>query len=165
MTTDAAKLAWAAGLFEGEGCVTLTKRRAPQSPTAVAVLTSTDLDVVESFRTAVGLGSIRALKQRQSHHKQAWEWRIQSFHNVNKLFQLLAPWLHERRTKRFKWVLAECAQGAAHNRPFKCVETGEIFHSQQQAADKLGIKHYQISSVLTGRLKSAHKKQYHFCYV
>lgn len=55
------EIAWAAGLFEGEGsfCAYKAKRAAGFSFYPRAQLASTDHDVIKRFQEAVGLGKIR----------------------------------------------------------------------------------------------------------
>ena len=86
-------LAWAAGLFEGEGSVFLVKS------TPALSLTSTDLDVVERFKAIVGVGCIRARKHRPE-HKLPHEWRIGNFHDIQAVIAMLWRWLGARRRAR-----------------------------------------------------------------
>ncbi len=59
---DAGAAAWAAGLFEGEGCIYLKKHNRPGRGTHDRRLyvTSTDLDVLQRFRSIVACGAIYA---------------------------------------------------------------------------------------------------------
>lgn len=99
-------IAWAAGLFEGEGCFTLTRsgnRRYPR-----ATLNSTDPDILRRFHEIVGVGSIYLsnAKDRPTHYKQQEAWVAHGIENVRKVAQMFAPYLGERRTARLEELLA-----------------------------------------------------------
>ena len=94
------EIAWAAGLFEGEGCFSYSQRRARAS------MSLTDLDVLERFQRVVGCGAIGiANKGWRPHHKQAWQWWGNGDDFV-KVLALLEPWLCERRRATGQRVLA-----------------------------------------------------------
>lgn len=101
---DKEQISWAAGLFEGEGCFTLTRGttdgRTYQHPKAE--LNSTDQDVVERFSAIVGVGHVRKLTfdRRGEHYKPQWSWSIGGHQGVQQVVALLWPWLCERRRAR-----------------------------------------------------------------
>lgn len=68
-------LAWAAGLFEGEGCVGLQKKPGGRHLVLLQVA-STDRDVLERFMAITGTGTLFARKKEKSHHKQCWVWKV-----------------------------------------------------------------------------------------
>ena len=87
------EIAWAAGLFEGEGTFSFSQQRARAS------MASTDIDVLERFRGIVGVGGIGAVSPRKPHHKPAWQWWANGA-DAEAVFNAFAPWLGERRRKR-----------------------------------------------------------------
>lgn len=92
-------VAWAAGLFEGEGCLTI---RGPWKSAALS-LSSTDLDVLERFREVVGEGSIIGPDVRGS-NKPIWRWHVQGAAEVLVVIRLLEPYFGERRKARAEEV-------------------------------------------------------------
>lgn len=93
------ELAWAAGLFEGEGCI-LADEKAPRGrPRVRLYLSSTDLDVVKRFQRILGVGSIRPHSRPEPQYKDLWAWQI-SGKAVEAPLRALLPWLAERRTAR-----------------------------------------------------------------
>lgn len=94
----ATDIAWAGGLFEGEGCIALL--RFTRRTGLALIVTSTDVDVLERFQEIVGCGSItaKAQRNRRPHHKQVYEWRIAGRCDVDRVANLLWPHLGERRT-------------------------------------------------------------------
>lgn len=97
------EIAWAAGLFEGEGNLTITTTHCN------AGLVTTDKDVLERFRTIVGFGSIyhRTEPSRPSHYKPQWLWRATSARDTLALIELFRPWFGERRSARADEVWAQ----------------------------------------------------------
>lgn len=120
------EIAWAAGLFEGEGCFD----HSPSGGNAHrprATMSLTDRDVLERFMRAVGAGSMGPSKQRAAHHKEAWQWWTSEdeFHVV---YALLKPWLSPRRIAAAEAALAaRAAHIASSVSPRACVCCGEVF--------------------------------------
>lgn len=115
MPPSQSSVAWAAGLFEGEGCFT-QHRSSPQRRdgvkpvSAVATLVMTDEDVVRRFHSVVGVGVVRperrSLKNRR--WKDVWVWQGAGFENTQHIVTLFWPWLGSRRRARAAQVLKEC---------------------------------------------------------
>lgn len=105
-------LAWAAGLFEGEG--SFVQRGAPHLWTLC--LSSTDEDVVRTFHRVVGIGKIygpygynNGTGRRREHHKQYWKWAVSDRRGIEVLADTLGPYLLHRRWERMN----ECLDGIA----------------------------------------------------
>lgn len=94
------QLAWAAGLFEGEGWFTL-HRGAP-----VAAISMTDRDVVERFRDVVGWGNVFSV-DKGTGHKRQWRSVVTGRDKVRRFGELVGPWLGDRRRAQLVRVLAE----------------------------------------------------------
>lgn len=99
-------IAWAAGLFEGEGCIHLNSQRY-----LWVSLASTDQDVLERFCRIVGVGSARPKKKARPHHKPSWQWQVTGGKGVHVL-RMLLPELGERRGAAAKDALARGAYRA-----------------------------------------------------
>lgn len=70
---------WALGLFEGEGCLTLSNGR-PRIK-----LNSTDEDVVNCFHRIVDVGQVREDRSQEKHgYKRQWEWYAASRYDVGE---------------------------------------------------------------------------------
>lgn len=96
---------WAAGLFEGEGSISLARSRNRIYPRLV--LASTDEDVVRRFHETIGVGYVNGpYKQaNRPHTKPTWRWEAFGT-SARKALPLLLPFLGERRTARANEVLA-----------------------------------------------------------
>ena len=103
------EVAWAAGLFEGEGCLTSSKGRR-----IVATMVTTDRDVLDRFFAVVGLGVIeknpRLPRQSSLAKKPQWVWKATSHQSVQALVAAFWDFLGERRKARAADVLRAAAQ-------------------------------------------------------
>lgn len=102
--------AWAAGLFEGEGCFFLMRPKRKNGrgfyEYPSASLKMTDEDVVRCFHKIVGFGAVSFVNRKKAGYKDAWCWYCYGFKHTGKLFEMLAPFLGTRRLAAGKKVLA-----------------------------------------------------------
>jgi hypothetical protein len=105
--------AWAAGLFEGEGCVYYERRKSANHRTRVCLaLRITDKDVIDHFVRVVGVGNCTQVKHHRTwkpHWKEAWDWRLTNFGGILMLEQQFRPWLGERRSAKFLEAITKYA--------------------------------------------------------
>lgn len=104
------KLAWAAGLFEGEGCFSSWETKERNRKLYLhSTLSSTDEDVVKTFQHTIGFGNISGPHAKSNKAGKAmkpfWRWRACSFEHNQALIALLWPWLHYRRREKAKEIL------------------------------------------------------------
>jgi hypothetical protein len=93
----AEEIAWAAGLFEGEGCFTHAHGLVN------ARLQMTDLDILERFGRIAGVGYIYGPYEYEGGRAQRGSlagcgWRTAM--TAQEVVRLLAPWLGDRRLRR-----------------------------------------------------------------
>lgn len=114
MATEA-EIAWAAGLFEGEGCISFNGRGSYMPKMQI---TMSDRDVLERFLEIVACGSILEKPfQRAPHHKRQWSWRAHGT-IAHGVFLALRPWLHQRRQARGDEVFTHLSgKGPGGHRP------------------------------------------------
>jgi hypothetical protein len=92
------EIAWAAGLFEGEGCITLSGK-------AVAVrLVNTDEEVVQRFAEVIGFGTVYGPYSRQYEsdgwkRRPRWVW-VGLNEDAYEALALMGRWLSARRLAR-----------------------------------------------------------------
>jgi len=108
---DLADLAWAAGLFEGEGSMSVSRIEdkryiTGESFKGSARLTMTDLDVVERFHAIVGLGQVNGPYQR-GEYQPIWVWNTARFEHVQALIAMFWNHFGERRRARAELLLRE----------------------------------------------------------
>jgi hypothetical protein len=95
--TQKERVAWAAGIFEGEGCVTEMGGR------FALVVKNTDEWVVRRFHAILGLGQVygpyRNSEKDGHRRKPFWSWMAYEDDAFDAM-QLLATWLSKRRLGR-----------------------------------------------------------------
>lgn len=95
-------LAWAAGLFEGEGSLGLTaiKNRA-NSIKVSAVICMTDKDIIERFTAVMGFGVMKGpYKSSYPTGKLRYTWEVQSQPDVLRVIEMFLPFFGERRKEK-----------------------------------------------------------------
>lgn len=95
-----AEIAWAAGLYEGEGTVGLT------SSGIQVALKMCDEDVVRRWGQAVGFGKFYGPHQYKGCKKPQCEWRVCTGDQVVALLEAFRPWLGKRRIEQLEKMIA-----------------------------------------------------------
>jgi hypothetical protein len=88
-------LAWAAGLFEGEGYVEHRPNGCGRTTRGLG-LAMTDLDVVERFQKVVGVGAVRG-PYTNRRNKPLYVWKVGRWGDVEPLARQLLPLMGARR--------------------------------------------------------------------
>jgi hypothetical protein len=109
------EIAWAAGLFEGEGSFTM--QRSPRTradgsqviyKAPKACMEMTDGDTVRAFYDVVGVGYVTGpLPARGLGSKERWFWEAAGFTRFTIVVNLLSPWLQSRRLKQIADITQE----------------------------------------------------------
>jgi hypothetical protein len=107
MGIDTRELAWAAGPFEGEGCITHKGHKGNPSRYPTLHLVSTDEDTVRRFHAAVdGLGAVSKPYWAPMSTKPVWRWQVCKFEHAQAIVAFLWFGLGERRRARAIEVLS-----------------------------------------------------------
>lgn len=101
-----ADIAWAAGLFEGEGCISRSVQRGGLIRWQL-ILTSTDRDVLERFRGVLGFGSIYRKHQPVERWKPCYSWILSKHFLIYAVLVMLYPWFGKRRQAKAREALLE----------------------------------------------------------
>jgi hypothetical protein len=113
-------IAWAAGLFEGEGTWIV---RQPQGkgrfPTAVIALQMTDRDVVERFAEVMGCGRVTSQVDVRENRKPLWRWTTARRVDCKRIAEAMLPYLGERRSARALEIIAVSSQVDGRSLRFK----------------------------------------------
>lgn len=106
MQASGLDIAWAAGLFEGEGCITFTTgSNGKLYP--ILQLAMTDLDVVLRFSSVWGVGRINTT-ERPGSLKTMHTWRLYRTAQKRDVLRAMLPYLGERRKAKALEALAVC---------------------------------------------------------
>lgn len=96
-------IAWASGIFEGEGCFRINKNR--DRSTFSMMMSMTDEDVINKFHDIVGVGSVSGpIPGKKEGYKEFWQWRCQKFEDAQALSAAMFPFLLSRRQSK----IVEC---------------------------------------------------------
>lgn len=94
-------LAWAAGLFEGEGCITQAKRKDNKFEYRHLTLEMSDKDIVDKFQNILGCGSIRhRIRTDKPNSKPTWQWNLTNSVQISAILYAIYPWLGIRRRQK-----------------------------------------------------------------
>lgn len=89
------EIAWAAGLFEGEGSI--HANRINGRVYLLLNLSSTDRDVVERFHRIIGCGKVYGPYYEKNPLRPRYSWHTKNKADSEQALKLLEPWLCERR--------------------------------------------------------------------
>jgi hypothetical protein len=107
------KMLVAIGLFEGEGCISHSKRtrkdgvvrRYPQMS-----LSMTCEDVVRKFHDAVGYGKVYSHSPKKDGWKPFWVWSLSSAREIETLLTTFIPFLGEKKQQEARKILDICSE-------------------------------------------------------
>lgn len=108
------EIAWAQGLFEGEGCATFGRYGA--TPGAIQprlAVEMADEEIVRRFHEVVGVGRVYSKNARQEAHRPTWIWVATAHADVLAALDILQPGLGSRRQEQIRpvreWTTARIA--------------------------------------------------------
>ena len=109
-------IAWAAGLFEGEGSISIKRQTAQLS------LGMTDEDVVRRFYSIIGIGKIYGpyRDKRKLTHKQMWIWTIGGARQCQAVLAALWNHLGKRRKHKAEEAIIRCSTWSHPRDRIKC---------------------------------------------
>lgn len=90
-------VAWAAGVIEGDGCISLPDDRAGVPSVTVAM---TDQDVVRRVGRVFARGNIGGPYHSARGRKAMFQWRVSGWTPCRRVLMPIYPWLGERRRER-----------------------------------------------------------------
>jgi outer membrane protein assembly factor BamA len=97
-------IAWAAGLFEGEGCISL-----PSNHSVSLKLKMTDRDVVERLHALFPCPKIEVKNYATSsnpNYKTQYGWNITDGKEITRILNLFMPYFGQRRKAKAQELLA-----------------------------------------------------------
>ena len=98
------ELAYAAGLFDGEGSISLVRQKNNRSHSPQVAVASNDYEVLAWFQKRFG-GSIVTKQPRKSTHSVSYDWRLTD-RRALAFLQLIRPYLViERKIRRIDLLL------------------------------------------------------------
>lgn len=124
-------LAYAAGLLDGEGTVTLSKNNSSDKfRTPAITMSSTTYALLEFMKNSFG-GNIVNHKIYKDHHKQSWVWHLRGDAVLTFLGQVV-PFVREHDKKRRADLLLK---------KYKLVTVRNGKYTEEQLAAKQQLEH------------------------
>jgi hypothetical protein len=116
-------IAWAAGLFEGEGCISISGNPKTSGRQIRLRITSTDVDVLEKFRSIIGMGSISGPFADKKHPTYKPKWYFDMGGGKRVYAALVAFWPHlcaRRRARAEEAIAFFASQGRGPKKLMVC---------------------------------------------
>jgi len=106
ITPTQVEIAWAAGLFEGEGCIYWQPKPSGRGQPSLQ-MRMTDEDVLLKFCKIVGRGKVETKPYFQDVRstKTVWVWHVRDVEGVRHVLGLLMPHFGNRRRAKAREVL------------------------------------------------------------
>ena len=103
-TLSAAEAAWLAGLIDGDGSISLTRRHRNENRQLEISVANTDLNLLQIVKTLVGLGRITRKRIVSEQHTPGGAYLISNRQALSLLVQLL-PYLRTYKARRARLVV------------------------------------------------------------
>jgi hypothetical protein len=103
---DQTDAAYIAGLIDGEGTVTLSRRHRTENRQLVVSISNTERPLLEYVLNSVGAGKITNKKTYQSHHTASYTYTISNRQALDLLNQTF-PYLKTYKAKRSEIILRD----------------------------------------------------------
>ena len=118
-----ADIAWMSGLFEGEGSISISKKKGY----CYLQLVSTDEDILYKFaRLANCKNKITYCKRRPHQNKDHWKWQVGNREDVTRLLTLMLPYLGDRRSAKANEVLTFYNDRNNRNQSAAVITVGQV---------------------------------------
>ena len=103
---DKSDAAYIAGLIDGEGTVTLSRRHRSENRHLVISISNTEHSLLEYVLTSVGAGKITGKRTYRSHHTASYTYSISNRQALALLRQVF-PYLKTYKAKRSEHILRD----------------------------------------------------------
>ena len=98
--------AYIAGLIDGEGTITLTRKHKNENRQLAVSISNTDRPLLEYVRQTTGVGKITSKRTSQPHHTPSFTYSVYNRQALTLLEQI-QPYLRTYKTKRSKLILRD----------------------------------------------------------
>jgi hypothetical protein len=106
--------AYIAGLIDGEGTVTLTRKHKNENRQLCVSISSTERNLLEHVLQVTGMGKITGKKTSKSHHSPSFTYAVYNRQALSLLAHTL-PYLKSYKRKRAELILAEYLEVTPRN--------------------------------------------------
>lgn len=140
VATEDERIAFAAGLFEGEGCIYQR-----QNHLISLTISSTDEDVMVRFQRIVGVGLLTYRRSRDPRRKDTWRVDINKQDEAVRVLRMFLPFLGtRRRAKALELLTARGEYIEDLTRDRACPECGVSFRPESKQGVTKGIVYCSV---------------------
>jgi hypothetical protein len=100
-----AEAAYLAGLIDGEGTVTLSRKHAGEMRQLVVSISNTELGILEFARLSIGAGKLTRKRTAKAHHTPSYAYALWNRQALALLAQI-EPYLRSYKRERTRLALA-----------------------------------------------------------
>jgi len=136
-TLNAIEAAYIAGLIDGEGTITLSRRNRNKKRGLVVSISNTEKDILNYVQDTVGAGKITNKRTTSSNHTPSYAFNIANRQALG-LLRYIAPFLQSHKAKRASLVLQDYVRLTPRN--------GRYTHDQIQEREDFARKFFSIRS-------------------
>jgi hypothetical protein len=101
-----AEAAYLAGLIDGEGTVTLSRKHADEMRQLVVSISNTELRILEFARVSIGAGKLTRKRTSKAHHTPSYAYTLWNRQALALLTQI-EPYLQSYKRERARLALAD----------------------------------------------------------
>lgn len=128
---------YAAGFFDGEGCINVTYCRG--TPVIRTLVVNTNLEILEKFQET-WQGSIHKNKKGKEHWKQAYTWKL-SYVSAKRFLEDIYPFLEiKQKQAEAAFLFFESSPGRGKQRDENAREIADKAIEAIKALNKKGAK-------------------------
>ena len=109
-----AAAAYIAGLVDGEGTVTLTRKHANENRQLAVSISSTEIQLLEYVLASTGVGKITNKRRSKPHHSDSYAYAVYN-RQALQLIQQIAPHLKSYKAARSQLALKHYLQTTPRN--------------------------------------------------
>jgi len=126
-----AEAAYAAGIVDGEGTITLTRMHRSEGRRPVVSISSTELPLLQYIRSIIGAGRITGKVTARDHHSPSFAYVI-SGRQALTLLARISPYLRTYKLQRCRLLLDEYLAVTPRNGRYTCAQRAakELFEAR-----------------------------------
>lgn len=138
---DIEELCWAAGLFEGEGTVTIARRGQDDTYRLVSIIVNTDEQIIDFFNSRWG-GWKQGLYGPRPRRKPGWIWTVAG-PSAEDFLREIEPYLRTRRVREKVYLglhfRASQSRSKVTQRDPAYRETHREFYAEMRELNRRGV--------------------------
>ncbi len=124
--------AYIAGLLDGEGTITLTRKHRNENRQLAVTISNTELSLLEFVKQTVGMGKITRKRTTRARHTPSYTFAIYNRQALQLLAQI-SPYLRTYKAQRCQMILADYIRLTPRNGKY----SKELLDKRRQFEEKV----------------------------